>query len=90
MLLLWTVSAENLMRYDIVCEFVLCTFNLRDSQQRESVCQKKTTLENICLYLFILWLKPKHVNTVKASLSINSIHPTFPIFSTKMIKICTL
>ena len=27
------------MRYDIVCEFVLCTFNLRDSQQRE--CAKK-------------------------------------------------
>ena len=53
MLLLWTVSAENLMRYDIVCEFVLCTFNLRDSQQRESVCQKKQlwkTFVYICLF----------------------------------------
>ena len=42
MLYLWTVSAENLTEYDdIVCEFALCTFNLRDQPiKRERVLKE--------------------------------------------------
>ena len=48
MLLLWTVSVENLTGYNnIVCEFALCTVNLRDQPIKWERLLKKI-LENIC------------------------------------------
>ena len=41
-MLLLTVSVENLMGYDdIVCEFALCTFNLRDQQRKRERAKKR-------------------------------------------------
>ena len=89
MLLLLTVSVENLSGYDtIICEFALSTFNLHDQPRKRERAEKQWALENICIYLFTLcsgW-KPRYVNAVKMSLSIYSIHPSFPTFNIKMIK----
>ena len=56
MLLMLSVSVENLTGYDdIVCEFTVCTFNLRDQLlKRECVLKNNKLLENICTYMFTL------------------------------------
>ena len=96
MLLLFTISVENLTIYDdIVWKFAMGTFNLRDQSKKiehYTLEKKQQTLENIGLCLFTLcsrW-KPRYVNAVKTSLSTYSIHPSSPTFNIKMIEICIL
>ena len=68
--LIGNIYVENPTRYDdMVWEFSLCTFNLRNQSTKRTYAEKQT-LEKICIYLFIFcsrW-KPRTVNAVKMSL----------------------
>ena len=54
MLLLWTVSVENLTGYDdVVCKFAVCTFNLLDEPTKRERALKNNKLCKT--YVFIVY-----------------------------------
>ena len=86
MLLLWTVSVENVMGYDdIVSEFAPCTFSLRGQPtKRERVLKSKLWKTFVCICL--LYVHDEN----QINVFIYSIHPGCPVFNIKMIEIYTL
>ena len=53
LLLLLTISAKNLTRYNnIIWQFVLCTFNLPDQPTKRERVLKNNILVYICLLFF--------------------------------------
>ena len=91
LLLLLTISVENLMGHDdIVWQFALSTFNLRDQPTKRERQLKNN--KRVCIYSFTFCLrwKPRNVNAVKTFLSIYSIRLSFSTFNIKMIEFRTL
>ena len=57
MLLLLTISVENLTRYDaVVWEFALCTFNLHDQSTKRERVLKNNKLWKTLVYICLLYL----------------------------------
>ena len=62
MLLLLTISVENLTGYDdIIWQFALCSFNLRDQQTKRELVLKNNKLWKtfVCIVYFLFKLKTK-------------------------------
>ena len=80
MLLMLSVSVENLTGYDdIVCEFTLCTFNLRDQLLKRECVLKNNKLfgKHLHIYVYFMWKMKQR-------------YPRFQTFFIKMIEFCTL
>ena len=60
MLLLLTISVENLIGYDdIIWQFALCSFNLRDQQTKRELVLKNNKLWKTFVYIVYFLFKLK-------------------------------
>ena len=58
LLLLLTVFVENLTGYDdIVCEFALCTFNLRDQRTKRELVLKNNIIWKTFVYICLRYVE---------------------------------
>ena len=58
LLLLLTVFVENLRGYDdIVCEFALCTFNLRDQRKKRERVLKNNIIWKTFVYICLRYVE---------------------------------